>query len=279
MGNGRRIRKFLSLSAKVMIGLLLIVDVYPIIWMFLNSFRTNNEIYANPIGLPKSFDFSVFVEAWVKADFGRALFNRFYIAFFQVVIIVAAASLSAYALTILNVRGKNIIYNVIVSLQVVSGQIILIPLFALMRDMGLLDHLWANILSGAALSFPLATMIFKGGFQSIPRELYESAVVDGCSDMRFFLKMVFPLAKPTFSSVVIYHALFSWNEYLFALTFLRSAKNRTVTTAIQVFFTQWQANWTQLFAILCLALIPILILYIFLQKYFIAGMVAGAVKG
>ena len=91
--------------------------------------------------------------------------------------------------------------------------------------------------------------------------------------------MVFPLAKPTFSSVVIYHALFSWNEYLFALTFLRGAKNRTVTTAIQVFFTQWQANWTQLFAILCLALIPILILYIFLQKYFIAGMVAGAVKG
>ncbi len=96
MGNGRRIRKFLSLSAKVMIGLLLIVDVYPIIWMFLNSFRTNNEIYANPIGLPKSFDFSVFAEAWVKADFGRALFNSFYIAFFQVVIIVAAASLSAY---------------------------------------------------------------------------------------------------------------------------------------------------------------------------------------
>lgn len=279
MGNARWSRKLPGLLAKVMIGLLLIVDVYPIIWMFLNSFRTNNEIYANPIGLPKAFDFSVFIEAWVKADFGRALFNSFYIAFFQVLIIVGAASLAAYALTILNVRGKNIIYGVIVSLQVVSGQVILIPLFALLRDMGLLDHLWANILSGAALGFPLATMIFKGGFQSIPRELYESAVVDGCSDMRFFLKMVFPLAKPTFSSVIIYHALFSWNEYLFALTFLRSAKNRTVTTAIQVFFTQWQANWTQLFAILCLALIPILILYIFLQKYFIAGMVAGAVKG
>ena len=109
--------------------------------------------------------------------------------------------------------------------------------------------------------------------------MYESAAMDGCSDFRFFTKMVFPLSKPTFSSVIIYHALFSWNEYLFALTFLRSAKHRTITTATQVFFTQWQANWTQLFAILCIALIPIFILYVFLQKYFIAGMMAGAVKG
>lgn len=83
MGNARWIRKLLCLSAKVMIGLLLIVDVYPIVWMFLNSFRTNNEIYANPIGVPKEFDFSVFIEAWIKADFGRALFNSFYIAFFR----------------------------------------------------------------------------------------------------------------------------------------------------------------------------------------------------
>lgn len=273
------LKKPLVWLGRVLVAVLVVVDVYPILWMFLNSFRSNNEIYADPIGLPERFDLSVFLEAWDKANFGRALFNSIYIAFFEVLLIVVAASLASYALTILNVRGKNIIYNVIVSLQVVSGQIILIPLFMLLRDLGLLNHLWANIFAGTALSLPLATMIFKGGFQSVPRELHESAVVDGCSDFYFFLKMVIPLAKPTFSSVVIYHALFSWNEYLFALTFLRSAENRTITTATQVFFTQWQANWTQLFAILCLALIPIFILYIFLQKYFIAGMMAGAVKG
>lgn len=273
------LKKPLVWLGRVLVAALVVVDVYPILWMFLNSFRSNNEIYADPIGLPERFDLSVFLEAWDKANFGRALFNSIYIAFFEVLLIVVAASLASYALTILNVRGKNIIYNVIVSLQVVSGQIILIPLFMLLRDLGLLNHLWANIFAGTALSLPLATMIFKGGFQSVPRELHESAVVDGCSDFYFFLKMVIPLAKPTFSSVVIYHALFSWNEYLFALTFLRSAENRTITTATQVFFTQWQANWTQLFAILCLALIPIFILYIFLQKYFIAGMMAGAVKG
>lgn len=264
---------------KVFVGLLVVVDAYPIIWMFLNSFRSNHEIYANPIGFPKEFDFSVFLTAWQEANFGQAFYNSIYIAFFQVLIIVLTASMAAYAVTILEVKRKHLIYTVIVSMQVVSGQIILIPLFTLLRDIGLLDNLWANILTGAALGLPLATMIFKGGFQSIPRDLYESAVMDGCSDFRFFIKMLFPLSKPTFSSVIIYHALFSWNEYLFALTFLRSAKNRTITTATQVFFTQWQANWTQLFATLCLALIPIFILYIFLQKYFIAGIMAGAVKG
>lgn len=264
---------------RILIAILLMLDFYPILWMFLNSFRSNNEIYANPIGLPHSMDFSVFIEAWEKANFGQALFNSIYITFFEVVIIVVAASLATYALVIIKVPGRHIIYTVIVALQVVSAQIILIPLFVLLRDLGLLNNLWANILSGAALSLPLATMIFKGGFQSIPYELYESAAMDGCSDFRFFLNMVIPLAGPTFSSVVIYHALFSWNEYLFALTFLRSADKRTITTATQVFFTQWQANWTQLFAVLCLALIPILILYVFLQKYFISGMMAGAVKG
>lgn len=279
MRSQRWIKRLLKLMLAILIGLLAVVDVYPIIWMFLNAFRSNNEIYANPIGLPKAIDFSVFIEAWNKANFGQALYNSVYIAFFEVVLIIVAASLAAYAIVVLRVRGRNMIYNVIVSLQVVSGQIILIPLFSLLRDLGLLNSLWANILSGAALSLPLATMIFKGGFQAIPLELHESAVMDGCSDFNFFLRMAVPLSKPVFSSVIIYHALFSWNEYLFALTFLRSADKRTITTATQVFFSQWQANWTQLFAILCLALIPILILYVFLQKYFIAGMMAGAVKG
>ncbi|MDO4272186.1 MAG: carbohydrate ABC transporter permease [Eubacteriales bacterium] len=268
-----------KLFVKLFIAILVIVDIYPIIWMFLNSFRSNKDIYSNPIGFPSAFDFSVFTEAWAKADFGRAFYNSIYIAVFQVTLIVLVSSLAAYSITILNVKGKHLIYTFIVSMQVVSGQIILIPLFGLLKDIGLLNNLWANILTGAALGLPLSTMIFKGGFQSIPMDLYESAVMDGCTDFRFFLKMVFPLAKPTFSSVIIYHALFSWNEYLFALTFLRSAQNRTITTATQVFFTQWQANWTQLFAILCLALIPIFLLYIFMQKYFITGMLAGAVKG
>lgn len=276
-------KKWLKIPGKILIKifviLLVVVDVYPILWMFLNSFRSNSEIYANPIGLPTKVDFSVFLTAWQEANFGQAFYNSIYIAFFQVLLIVLASSMAAYAVTILEVKGKHLIYTAIVSMQVVSGQIVLIPLFSLLRDMGLLDNLWANILTGAALGLPLATMIFKGGFQSIPRDLYESAAMDGCSDFRFFTKMVFPLSKPTFSSVIIYHALFSWNEYLFALTFLRSAKHRTITTATQVFFTQWQANWTQLFAILCIALIPIFILYVFLQKYFIAGMMAGAVKG
>ena len=261
------------------VGALVVACFYPILWMFLNCFRTSGEIYANVIGLPTALNFSVFAEAWTKANFGSAFYNSAYIAVLEVLIIILASSFTAYAVTLLAVRGRNVIYGTIVSLQVISGQIILIPLFVLIRNLGLINNLWANILAGATLGLPLGTMIFRGSFMAFPKDVYESSLVDGCTSLRFYFTILMPLSKAAFASVVIYEMLFSWNEYLFALTFLRNDKTRTITTATQVFFTQWQSNWTQLFAILSIALLPVLVLYLSLQKYFIAGMMAGAVKG
>lgn len=258
---------------------LVAVSLYPVFWMVMNCFRSNRDIYSDILGLPRSFSAAVFVEAWNAANFGRAFYNSIYIAFFETLLIVVASSFAAYAVTVLNVRGSRRIYSGIVALQTVSGHFILVSLFLLVKNLGLMNSLWSCILVGAALGLPLSTMIFRGSFMAFPREVYESSVVDGCHSLRFYFSVLMPLSKSAFASVVIYEVMFAWNEYLFALTFLRSAQNRTITTATQVFFTQWQSNWTQLFAILSLALLPILVLYIAFQKYFIAGMMAGAVKG
>lgn len=258
---------------------LVIVSVYPILWMVLNCFRSNSEIYSDILGWPRSFNFQVFVNAWNEANFGSAFFNSIFIAFFEVIIIIIASSFVAYAVTVLNIRGSRRIYSAVVGLQTVSGHFILVSLFLLVKNLKLMNSLWSCILVGAALGLPLSTMIFRGSFMSFPREVYESAIVDGCHSLRFYLSILMPLSKSAFASVAIYQVMFAWNEYLFALTFLHSSKVRTITTATQVFFTQWQSNWTELFAILSLALLPILVLYIAFQKYFIAGMMAGAVKG
>lgn len=258
---------------------LAVVSAYPIIWMVLNCFRSNREIYSDILGFPKSFNFQVFADAWNAADFGRAFMNSIFIVFFEVLIIVAASSLAAYAITILNVKGSRKIYSTAVSLQTVSGHFILVSLFLLIKNLGLMNNLWSCILVGSALGLPLSIMIFRGSFMAFPMELYESAVVEGCGSLRFFFTILMPLSKSAFASVAIYQTIFAWNEYLFALTFLHTPKTRTITTAIQVFFTQWQSNWTQVFAILSIALVPVLVLYIAFQKNFIAGITAGAVKG
>ena len=245
----------------------------------MNCFRSNSEIYTDVLGLPKSLNLQVFFSAWSAANFGQAFSNSIFIVVFEVLIIAVASSFAAYAVTILRVNGSQKVYTTVVALQTVSGHFILVPLFLLVKNLGLMNDLWSCILVCAALGLPLSTMIFRGSFMGFPYEIYESAVVDGCPSLQFYLSILMPLSKSAFASVVIYQTMFAWNEYLFALTLLHSSQTRTITTATQVFFTQWQSNWTELFAILSLALLPILVLYLAFQKYFIAGMMAGAVKG
>ena len=163
--------------------------------------------------------------------------------------------------------------------QVVSAQIILIPLFTQFKNMGILNTRWSVICAYAAIGIPLSMLLLRNSFQAIPREIYESTRTDGASNFRYYLQFVLPLSKPGLASVLIYQTLFAWNEYLLALTFLNANATKTLPLVVTVFVGRYSMRWDKVFAILTLSVVPILILYLFLQKYFIKGLMAGAVKG
>lgn len=259
--------------------ILLIVSFYPILWMFFSSFKNINEIYQSALALPSKIDFSVYRIAIEQSGFFRALANSAFITAWSVLGILVLSSLAAYAFALMDFKLKETLYMLVLAGQVVSAQIILIPLFNQFKNMGILNTRISVICAYVAMGIPLSTLLLRNSFQSVPREIYESARVDGASNFRYYLQFMLPLSKPGISSVLIYQALFAWNEYLLSLTFLNSNNKKTLPLILTVFVGRYSMSWDKVFAILTLTVLPILVLYLFLQKYFIKGLVAGAVKG
>jgi ABC-type glycerol-3-phosphate transport system permease component len=276
------IKKHINLAQICIVLIMLVIMVFsffPFIWMILNSFRTTSELYMNPLGVPNKFDFSVFIRAWGRAHFDYAIRNSVVLTITTVIIIVALSSFAAYPLARMRFKGRGFIYMFIISGQMVSAQIILIPLFVLFRNMQLLGNLWSVILAVSAGSIPFSTLLFVNAFREIPKEIDDSTEIDGCSRLQYFFSILVPLTMPIFASVIIFQSLGVWNEYLLSLTFLTRADSRTITLELKNFFGAWQSDWPGLFAALSMTVVPVLVLYLFLQKYFIKGLTAGAVKG
>ena len=271
--------RLFRLLAYLLILVLLIVTVYPFIWMILNSFKSNAEIFRTPLALPKTWDLSVFKKAWTNYNLGRAYANSLKITACVVLINLAVSSLAAYATSTLHFAGRKSFLLFCIGCQVVSGQVLLTPLFKLLVDTSLYSTHLGLILVMSAFSIPLSVYLFHGFFSELPRELYESATIDSCNSFQYLIHILLPLSKPIMSTVAIFQAMFAWNEFLFSMTFLKSEKLWSLQPMINNLFSGKTQNYGMQFAALSITVVPIVLLYFSLQKYFIKGMTAGAVKG
>lgn len=268
-----------NLLVDLILVFMMLVSFLPIIWMIMNAFKSNNQIFAEPLAIPNKFDLSVFSKAWETAKFSVAFKNSLVATTVSVLIIQFAASTAGFAISHLKFRGRVLFLTFFVSAQVVSAQIILLPLFQILKGMQLLGHLQSIIFVTAAVGIPQSVYLFWGFFKGLSQEIYESAKIDGCNDYVYYARFVLPLSKPIIATVTILQAIGIWNEYLFALTFLSRPQSRTVPLQLQNFFSAHSADWSGAFAALSICVVPILILYIILQKYFIRGLTEGSVKG
>lgn len=273
------IRNISKILLTVLMLMLIIISFYPIVWMFLNSFKTNTEIFQNPLGLPATWDFGVFKRAWVDYSFAPAVCNSIFVTTTVVLINLLVSSMAAFATSHLKFIGRDLFLSFCIGCQVVSGQVLLIPLYKLLVDTGLYDTRQGLIVSMAAFSIPMSMYLFDGFFKNTPKEIHESAKMDGCGNFRYLLKILLPLSKPIIASVTIFQALFAWNEYIFTLTFLRDSAKWTVQPLVKNLFTGYSQQYNMNFAALSIVVVPVLLLYVCLQKYFIRGLTAGAVKG
>jgi raffinose/stachyose/melibiose transport system permease protein len=267
-----------KLASHLILALFSLVIVYPVAWMVFASFKTPEELVTNIWGLPGSLVWENYVKAWQAARLGNALFNSVFVSLMVVLLVVAFAAPAAYALAKFPFRFATAIFLLFV--VTMQAPVPVIPLYVMLVRMHLTDSYFGLILPMVAGGLPLAIFIFRAFFLTIPRELEEAAVVDGSTRWGAFRRVVLPISTPAIATVSILQFLGAWNEYFLALILIRSPERRTIPLAVQVFFYSFgRSEWTQVFAALTIGSLPMIIVYILMQRQFIQGLTSGAVKG
>ena len=272
-------KRNLAITEIFMIALAVIWFV-PIYYLIVTTLKTPQEATLSPLGLPKVFYFENYVNAWSKMQFPRAFGNTLFITVCAVGILVILGSMAGYALARTKSKMGSRIFLLFLAGLTVPFQMNIISLYKIVKSLGLMNTAWAVILVDVAINMPQAVFLIKEFIESsVPIELEEAAIVDGCSVFKRFFTIVLPLLKPVLSTVIILVTLNVWNEFLTPLLFLQSRENGVILQEVTRNIGQFSTDWTALFPMLMLGVAPLMIFYIFMQKYIINGVAAGAVKG
>jgi raffinose/stachyose/melibiose transport system permease protein len=267
-----------TVGSHLILALFTIVIVYPVVWMLFASLKSNSEIVTNVWGLPQAPQWENYTGAWESADLGYALLNSVIVSVGTVLVVTTLAALAGFAFAKFSFRFALTLFLIFVFTMHAPAPVI--PLYVMLVKLGLTDSRIGLILPMAAGGIPLAIFIFRAYFQSMPRELLDAAKVDGCTEFVAFLRVVLPISGPALATVAILQFVGAWNEYFLALILVRSAEMRTIPLAIQVFFYAWgRTEWEQVFAALSIGSLPMILLYIIMQRQFIQGLTAGSLKG
>jgi raffinose/stachyose/melibiose transport system permease protein len=256
-----------------------LVIAYPVIWVVVGSFKIGAEIYQNVWGLPATITWVNYVYAWTRAYIPDYILNSVIVSVSTVALVLALASAAAYSFSTFRFRGGYALYLLFVLLLIVPAPVSIIPLYVIESRLGLMDTYLALILPYTAGGLPLSIFIFKAFFDSIPTELRDAARIDGCTNLGAFLRVVLPVSTPALATVTILVFLGAWNEFFLALLFIRKPQLMTIPLGLQTFFYQYRVEWGYLFAALTMTVAPIIIVYLLMQRQFISGLTAGAVRG
>ena len=263
----------------VILLIMVIICIYPIVWMFFGSMKDKAEFYTNIWGLPKQIHLDNYIAAWKNADLGRRFINSLIVTLGSMCIMIPVTSCAAYAVARLNFKGKNLIYMYLLLGIMIPAGVLGIPTFTVAMKMGLLNSHFGLMLIYAAQNIAMGMFIMRGFFISLPRELEEAAMIDGCSRFGCFVRIIVPLARAGVATQVIFNGLTIWNDYFMANIMITKDELRTLPLSIANFVGKHSTNYPELFAMLTLASLPVIIVFVLSQKSFIEGVAAGAVKG
>jgi raffinose/stachyose/melibiose transport system permease protein len=252
----------------------------PFYLLVINTFKTTQEFVLNPFSFPKTFDLFNYKEAIRKMNFVVSFKNTLIISVATVLLNTFFSSMIAYVFSRKDWKINKILFLSLVVSMVAPFQVYMIPLVKIYGGMlGMSNNLAIVIYVGIGLTIPFSVFLYRGFLNSIPKELDEAALIDGCSMEKTFFRIILPLMKPIMVTVMVFVGLGSWNEYLMTSLFLTRTETRTLSIAAFTFLTNRSADYSPMMAGLVLGIIPILIFYLFGQKYIIEGVVQGSVKG
>lgn len=257
-----------------------IFQIYPLIWLFIFSLKTNTEVFGNsPFALPEDPRWENYVRAWTDGNIDMYFFNSVWITAISVIATVILASLATFAITRLTWKlSKPVLGLIMVGLMVPIHSAI-IPLFSFYNDMGLINHPLSLIITYTAFNLPITVMILLGFYITLPREIEEAAIMDGASIHRMFFQITLPMTTPVLATTAIINMIYNWNEFVFVNTFISSDKWKTLTVGINNFVGQYLTDWGAIGATLIISIIPILLAFLILSDRIVEGIAAGSVKG
>ncbi|GAA3407280.1 carbohydrate ABC transporter permease [Paenibacillus hodogayensis] len=252
--------------------------MYPFYYMVINTMKTSQDAAFNPLSLPARFVFDSYARVFADTPILNAFKNSLVITVCAVGLIVLLGSMAAYAISFGRNKSNTFFMFYLLAGFMIPMQSSLIPLFEIMTKLHLIDKLSGIILfysQGCVFAF----FLYLGFMRSFPSELEEAAIIDGCGPFQVFTKVVFPLLKPITTTVIIYHTMWTWNDFLFANEFLNSRSNSTLILEIFRAKGQFSTEWSTFMAMLVIVLAPSLVFFLFMQKHIIKGLMGGAIKG
>jgi len=267
------VRTFL-LALLVCLG---IIVLYPLIWMALNGFKDNSQIFGNPFALPAGWSWANYVQAWNQGV-------RNYVTVSLIVTVasgictVLISAWTAFGLTRSRMPMKPLVVGFVLGGLMLSPTVALIPLVKMLQSMGLYNTYWALIILYTAFRVPFTTFLIRAYMLDLPRDLDEAATMDGASEGQVFWRIILPLCRPIIISCVILHVLFAWNEYLFAMIFTSGADLQTLPVGLTSIMARHGTNYAVVFAAMTISALPIVVIFFAAQRYFIRGLAEGIGK-
>ncbi len=275
-------RSLLRLARRIPINLLLIVlsiaMIYPIVIIVITAFKPNLEVLTNPTGLPQAPTFDNFVTSWQDAGFTNLFFNSVLLTVVSMTVATFVAALASYAIVRQATRIGSGVYLLLAAGIFLPMQLALVPQFRVVRDLGLINNYAGVILIYIAGALPFGVFLMAAFMRQVPREIVEAAVIDGAGYFQLFWRIFFPLARPAVATFWVLQGVGVWNDYLVPQLLLTDPGKRTLTTGVLYFKAQYLADWGNIMAAVLIMSLPILLLFVFAQRYFVSGLYAGAVK-
>lgn len=268
-----------NLPNYIVLSLLALFALTPILILFMNSLKSTAEIGENPIGLPQNILWSNFPDAWEKGNYAATLRNSAILVTATVLGSLTLAGFAAYALARLKLRGADLIAFYFLIGTSVPPQLFMIPLFLMWRQMNLINSHLGLIIIYIGLYSPFATYLLRSYMVKLPEEFIEAARLDGANNLQVFTNIILPLTWPGFLTAGLVIALSVWNEFLFAITFLQSRELKPVATSLFAFAQRFSRDWGLTSAGSVIMILPIVILFLLLQRQFIEGLTQGGLKG
>jgi multiple sugar transport system permease protein len=257
-----------------------VLIIFPIYWMFTTSLAPVSQLRAFP---PRFFpvdpQWSVYQFLFAERPMARWLFNSTKVALLSTAISLTVSVLAGYSLSRFRVWGTRSVGIFILTSRMLPSTLLIIPLFVMMRQLGLLGSHWSLVLAHVTFIIPFATWMLKGYFDSLPRELEEAAMMDGCNPLSALTRVILPISAPGIAATTLYGFILSWSDFLFARTFLANASEAwTVPVGIATFKGEYIIDWNVIMAGALVGTIPIVIIYLFLERFLVGGLSAGAIK-
>ena len=259
--------------------IIVVLALAPVLWMFSSSLKSIGEFYDNRWLWPKEITPSNYVHAWQGTNFKAYLLNSVVITGAAVGMMVLIGSMAACAISRYEFRGANKILYLFLGGQIVPPQAVLIPVLAIFKYLHLVGTQQGLILVYVAAGLPFTVFLLQGFFRTLPKELEESARVDGANELIIFWKILLPLARPALGAVIIFQSIWVWNEFLFALVFYNKPGRSTLSVGILAIVGEYFTDYPMLMAALCLSVIPVIVIFLMFSRYFVKGITAGSVKG